>query len=425
MSRLAIRGGRVLDPLTGAEQMADVFIESGQILALGTAPAEYHAEQTIEAAGCVIVPGLVDLAVRLREPGYEHKGTLRTELLAAVAGGVTAIACPPDTDPPLDEPGLVEMLKYRARQSNLAQVYPLGALTAKLGGERLTEMAELSDAGCVAFSQADAPINDTQVLYRALQYAATFGYRIWLRAQDAYLARNGVAHEGNIATRLGLPGIPAVAETIALDRILRLVRITGAQVHLCRLSTAEAVAMVRAAKAEGLPITADVSALHLHLCEADIGYFDPMMHLVPPLRTSHDRAALREGVASGVIDAICSDHRPLDADEKQMPFGEAVPGASGVELLLALTLRWGRESNLPLAQVIERVTAGPARVLDPRLGRMAIGERADLCVFDPAAEFVVTAEWLRSQGKNTPLLGQTLQGRIRATVVAGALAYRA
>ncbi len=422
---LTIAGGHLLDLHNGVDRIADVHVAGGLILAIGAPPDGFCADRTLDANGCVVAPGLVDLAVRLREPGNEHKGSLRAELLAAVAGGVTSVACPPDTDPPLDEPGLVDMMRYRAQQAGLARVHPVGALTARLGGERLTEMAELSAAGCVAFSQADAAVVDTQVLYRAMQYAATFGYRVWLRPQDAWLSRNGVAHEGVVATRLGLPAIPAAAETIDLDRILRLARMTAARVHLCRVSTAEAVAMIRAARAEGLTITADVSAAHLHLSDEDIGHFNPMMHLAPPLRSVADRDALRAGLADGTIDALCSDHRPLDDDEKQLPFGEALPGASGVELLLGLALRWGGESGLSLGQVLARLTTGPARVLGMNLGQIAAALPADLCVFDPHATMQITLAGLHSQGKNSPFIGQTLPGRVRATIVGGQVVYGA
>ncbi len=369
------------------------------MVAAGAAPEGFRADRTIDAAGLVVAPGLVDLAARLREPGFEYKATLESEMLAAVAGGVTSLACPPDTDPPLDEPGLVEMLTRRARSLNLARVYPVGALTAKLEGERLTEMAELADHGCVAFSQANAPITDTQVLWRALQYAATFGFAVWLRPQDSYLAKNGVAHDGEFATRLGLPGIPALAETVAVATILQLVRATGTRVHLCRLSTAEGVAMVRAAKRDGLPVTCDVAVHHLHLSDMDIGYFDSHAHVVPPFRSGRDRDALRAGVADGTIDAVCSDHTPVDEDAKQTPFGESEPGATGLELLLPLALKWGEEARLPLARTLARLTCEPARVLGIDAGHLGVGAPGDVCVFDPSAHFKVTAGRAAQPGK--------------------------
>jgi len=421
--KIHIKGGRLVDPKSRSDGARDLFVADGRIAGVGAAPAGFRAERTIDASGLVVAPGLVDLAARLREPGLEYKATLDSELYAAVAGGVTSLACPPDTDPPLDEPGLVEMLKRRAVSRNLAHVYPLGALTAKLEGARLAEMATLRDAGCVAFSQADAPIVDTAVLWRALQYAATLGASVWLRPQDSFLARDGVAHDGKVATRLGLPGIPSFAETIGLGTILELARATGTRVHICRLSTAAAVAMVRAAKAEGLPITCDVSAHHVHLSEMDLGYYDAHCNLVPPLRSLRDRDALRAGLADGAIDAICSDHTPVDEDTKQMPFGESAPGATGLELLLPLALKWAQEQGLALAAALARVTCEPARILGIEAGDFAAGARADVCIFDPAAHVKVGPATLTSQGKNTPFLGYELPGRVRFTLVAGTVTF--
>jgi dihydroorotase len=318
---------------------------------------------------------------------------------------VTSLACPPDTDPPLDEPGLVEMLKHRARSLNQAHVFPIGALTVGLNGEELTEMGELAEAGCVAFSQAEAPLTDTGVLLRAMQYAATFGHRVWLRPHDPYLGKSGVAHDGEVATRLGLPAIPSVAETIALATIFALVRETGVRVHLCRLSTAEGVDLVRAAKATGLPVTCDVAAHHLHMCDVDIGWFDPQCNLVPPLRSVRDRAALRAGLAEGTVDLVCSDHTPVDDDAKQLPFGEAEPGATGLELLLPLTLKWAAEDRIALPAALARITVQPAAILGIAAGHLAVGQSADVCIFDPDAHWAVEPAALRSQGKNTPFIG--------------------
>jgi dihydroorotase len=346
-------------------------------------------------------------------------------MLAAVAGGVTSLACPPDTEPPLDEPGLVEMLKHRAKTLNLAHVYPIGALTVGLAGEQLTEMAELRDAGCVGFSHADVPLQDNQVLWRALQYAATFRFCVWLRPQDGYLAKGGVAHDGEVATRLGLPGIPAFAETIAVATIIELMRATGTRVHLCRLSTREAVAMVRAAKRDGLPLSCDVGIHHAHLSEMDLGYFDSHCHLLPPLRSARDRDALREGLKDGTIDALCSDHTPVDEDSKLLPFGESEAGATGLELLLPLTLKWAIEMKVPLAQALARITQEPARILGLDAGHLSEGHAADVCIFDAEHYGKVSAAALKSQGKNTPFLGIELPGKVRYTLVQGQIAYAA
>jgi len=420
--KIEIRNGHVIDPRHGVDRAATLYLTEGRVASLGTAPSGWAASRAIDATGLVVCPGLIDLSARLREPGFEYKATLESEMRAAVAGGVTSLACPPDTDPPLDEPGLVEMLKHRARSLNLAHVYPIGALTVGLAGATLTEMGELADAGCVAFSHADAPVIDTQVLLRAMQYAATFGHRVWLRPQEPHLAKGGVAHDGEVATRLGLHAIPVAAETIALSTILALARDTGVRLHLCRLSSAEGVAMVREAKRAGLPVTCDVAIHHLHLCDVDIGWFDAQAHLVPPLRSTRDRAALRAGVADGTIDVVCSDHTPVDDDGKQVPFAEAEPGATGLELLLPLTLKWAAEERVDLPTALARITRAPAALLGLDAGTLAVGSAADVCVFDPSAHWTVSAKTLRSQGRNTPFLGLEVPGQVRHTIVNGIVA---
>lgn len=430
--KIAIRHGRVIDPASGRDERADLAIAGGRIVGIGAVPADFAADRTIDASGCIVAPGLVDLAARLREPGFEHEGMLESELAAAAAGGVTSLVCPPDTDPTLDEPGLVEMLKFRARKLSRCRLFPLGALTRGLQGQTLTEMAELTEAGCVGFSQAEVAITDTLVLQRALQYAATYGYTVWLRPQDPWLGK-GVAASGAIATRLGLSGVSVAAETVALLTVLVLVRATGARVHFCRLSSAAGVDILRHAKAEGLPVTADVSINSLHLTDVDIGYFNPAMRLTPPLRQARDRDALRAALADGTIDALVSDHMPVATDEKHLPFAEATPGATGLELLLSLALKWGGDGP-GLHRALSVVTAEPVRVLGGSLGSLAAsagrlveGGVADVCVFDPEASWVVTPQGLRSQGKHTPFAfehgGVEMPGRVRATLVAGTVAF--
>ncbi|CAN0618870.1 Dihydroorotase-like protein [Burkholderia multivorans] len=421
--KIHIKGGTLLDPVAGTERQADVFVAAGKVAAIGDAPADFNAARTIDATGMIVAPGLVDLCARLREPGYEHKATLVSEMAAAVAGGVTSLVCPPDTDPVLDEPGLVEMLKFRARNLHQANVYPLGALTVGLKGEVITEMVELTESGCVGFTQANVPMRDTQVLLRALQYASTYGYTTWLRPLDGFIGRGGVAASGPVASRLGLSGVPVAAETIALHTIFELVRVTGARVHLARLSSAAGLALVREAKAEGLPVTCDVSANHLHLIDVDIGYFDAQFRLDPPLRSERDREAIRAALADGTIDAICSDHTPVDDDEKLLPFAEATPGATGLELLLSLTVKWADEAGVPLAQAFRHITAAPADVLKLPAGRIVEGGTADLCVFDPSAHWRVEPRALKSQGHNSPFLGYELPAQVRATLVSGQVAF--
>ena len=430
MTKTLITGARLVDPQSGRDEQGAIAIADGRIVGVGLdLPADFHAERSIDASGAVVAPGLVDLCARLGEPGHEHEGMLESEMAAAVSGGVTSLVCPPDTDPVLDEPGLVEMLKFRARSLDLARLYPLGALTRGLGGEAITEMAELTEAGCIGFGQADMAIRDTLVLHRALQYAATFGYTVWLRPNDAWLG-NGVAAKGPLATRMGLSGVPVLAETIALATIFELVRDTGARVHLVRLSSAAGIALVRAAKAEGLPITCDASIHQLHLIDVDIGYFDAATRLVPPLRQQRDRDAIRLGLADGTIDALVSDHTPVADDAKQLPFAEAEPGATGLELLLGLALKWGEASKLSLAQTLAAVTSRPAAVIAGASSSsrnapsgLVIGAPADLCVFDASSAWQVEPARLRSRGTNTPFVGHELHGVVRWTLVAGRVAF--
>ena len=422
--KLHIKNGRLVDPANGVDAVKDLFIEDGKVAAIGSAPAGFTADHTVDASGLVVAPGLVDLSARLREPGYEYKATLKSEMQAAMQGGVTSLVCPPDTEPVLDEPGLVEMLRHRAGKLNQARVHPLGALTTGLKGEKLTEMAELTDAGCIGFSQAEEPVLDTTVLLRALQYAKTFGFTVWVRPQDAHIGRGGIAHAGPLASRLGLAGVPVMSETIALHTLFELVRATGARVHLCRMSSAAGLELVRAAKKEGLPVSCDVGAHHVHLTDADIGFFDSNARVTPPFRSQRDRDAIRACLLDGTIDAVCSDHTPVDDDEKLLPFGEASPGATGLELLLSLTLKWGDEQGAPLATALARITCDAARVAGLPVGQLGVGADADVVVFDPHARWTVEAAALASQGKHTPFLGYELAGQVRTTIVAGRVAYQ-
>ena len=427
--KLLIKNGRVIDPATGLDQVGDVAIAAGRIVSLNGVLADFSPNKTIDATGCIVAPGLIDLSARLGEPGHEHEGMLESELAAAVAGGVTSLVCPPDTDPVLDEPGLVEMLKFRAEKLHQSRVFPLGALTRALKGEALTEMVELTESGCVGFSQAEVPLANTQVLMRALQYATTFGYSVWLRPQEVHLGK-GVAASGALATRLGLSGVPVAAETIALHTIFELMRATGARVHLCRISSAAGVALVAKAKAEGLNVTCDVSINSLHLTDVDIGYFDSRMRLNPPLRQQRDRDALRQGLADGTIDALVSDHTPVDEDAKTLPFAEAEPGATGLELLLGLACKWGNDSGVGMMRALAVLTSEPARVLGNALGtlqasagRLVKGGVADICVFDLDGEWMVAPAALRSQGKHTPFSSYELPGCVRYTLVGGQVAF--
>ncbi len=425
--KISLRGGRIVGPIAQdanadvvlIDELMDLHVHGGQILSVGDPPDGFTPDQTVDVTGLFVAPGLVDLAARLREPGFEYKATLESEMKAALQGGVTSLACPPDTDPPLDEPGLVEMLKHRAKGLKAASLYPLGAMTVGLRGEVITEMAELAEAGCIGFGHPGAMFTDTQVLMRAMQYARSFGFTLWVHPCDHFLSRNGVAHSGPVAGRLGLSGVPVMAETVALHTIFELMKATGASVHLCRLSSAEGVSLLKQAKQQGLKVSADLSVHHLHLTDVAIGYFDANLRVDPPFRSQRDRAALRQGLKEGVINAICSDHTPLDDDEKQLPFAEASPGASALELLLPLALKWGREERMQVAQVIDKLTRLPAEVLGINAGVIQPGGVADLCVFDPDAAWIVNDKSLLSQGKHTPFIGRELIGMNKMTMVQG------
>ena len=427
--KILIENGRVLDPATGLDKVCSLALAAGRIIAIDRQPRDFAPQRTIDASGCWVLPGLVDLSARLREPGYEHERMLESEMAAAVAGGVTSLVCPPDTDPVLDEPGLVQMLKFRAEKLHQARLFPLGALTRGLAGEVLTEMAELTEAGCVGFGQAEVPLASTRTLQRALQYAATYGYTVWLRPQAMHLGQ-GVAASGALATRMGLPGVPVAAETIALHTIFELLKSTPARVHLCRLSSSAGVQLVRQAKAEGLPVSCDVSINSLLLTENDIGYFDSRARLMPPLRQQRDRDALCAGLRDGTIDALVSDHNPVDADAKDLPFAQAEPGATGLELLLSVACKWAQEQDVPLARALAVVTSEPARILGSALGtleasvgRLVEGGVGDVCIVDPAAAWTVQPQALHSQGKHTPFSGYELPACVRATLVGGQLAF--
>jgi dihydroorotase len=427
--KIVIENGHLIDPASGFNAMADISIADSKVVSIGSVSSDFHPDWRINAAHCLVIPGLVDACARLGEPGHEHEGMLESELAAAVAGGVTSVVCLPDTQPVLDEPGLVEMLKFRAERLHLAKVFPLGALTRGLAGETLSPMVELTQAGCVGFTQAEHTVQNTQGLQRAMQYAASFGFCVWLRAQDGFLGQ-GIVASGPLATRMGLSGVSVAAETIALHTYIDLMRITGTRVHISKLSSAAGVELVRAAKAEGLPLTCDVSIHNLHFTDADIGYFDTRARLTPPLRQQRDREALRQGLADGTIDILVSDHTPVEGDAKALPFAQAEPGATALELLLGASMKWATQSHVDIIRAVEVITCAPgALVGQAGLGRLQVGGSADVCVLDPQASWQVMPENLRSQSKHTPfafeLSGSEIPARVKATLVSGRVAYQA
>ncbi|WP_282339892.1 dihydroorotase [Pseudomonas sp. PS02288] len=422
--RTHILGARLIDPASGHDGVADLYLEDGRIKAIGAAPAGFDAEHRIDAHGLVAAPGLVDLSVALREPGYSRKGSIASETLAAAAGGVTSLCCPPLTRPVLDTPAVAELILDRAREAGHCKVFPIGALTKNLAGEQLAELVALRDAGCVAFGNGLTNFPSNRNLRRALEYAATFDLTVVLHSQDADLAEGGLAHEGPTASFLGLPGIPESAETVALARNLLLVEQSGVRAHFSQLTSARGAQMIGEAQARGLPVTADVALYQLILTDEALAEFSSLYHVQPPLRTAADRAGLREALKSGVISAISSHHQPHEADAKLAPFGATEPGISSVELLLPLALTLVQDDLLDLPTLIARLSNGPAAALRLPAGSLRVGAAADLVLFDPAASTLAGEAW-HSRGANCPFLGHALPGAVRYTLVDGHLTYRA
>lgn len=413
-----IKNGHLIDPANNINQPADITLFNGRVEAINEAGSQADTGQTIDATGLTVIPGLVDCCARLREPGEEHKATITSESIAAAHAGITTLCCPPDTTPVIDEPAVVELIHQKSCIAGHSTVVALGALTAGLKGERLSEMSALREAGCVGVSNARYPVENNLVLKRAFSYAATFGLRVFIEPNDYWLGRGGCAHEGKIASRLGLQGIPRSAETVAIASALQLIKETGVSAHFGRLSTAEAVTMIGRAKHDQLPITADVSAHQLHLTEHDISNFNSACHVQPPLRTQRDLEALRKGIANGVIDAICSDHQPHEQDAKQAPFASTQPGISALETLLPLALRL-TQNGIPLETVIQAVTTSPANILGVAAGQLKTGAIADICIFDIDEDWQVEESTIRSKGKNTPFLGWNMQGKVKHTIING------
>jgi dihydroorotase len=421
--RLWIRNGRVIDPAHKVDGVQDLWIADGRIAALGTAPDKFHADRTIDASGWVICPGLIDLSARLREPGEEHKATISSETAAAASGGITTLVCPPDTDPVIDTPAVANLIQQRAQAAGKARVLTLGAMTQALEGNQLSEMGALKAAGCIGISNARRPVANTLVMRRAMEYAATHDLTVFLQAEDTSLSNHGCVHEGQVGSRLGLPGIPEAAETVAVARDLALVQQTGVRAHFCRLSTAQAVRMVARAQYDGLPVSADVSAHHLHLTEIDIGDFDSQCHVLPPLRTQRDRDGLRAGLAKGTLQAICSDHQPHEADAKLAPFAATAPGISALESLLPLSLRLVEDGVMSLADVIARLSYQPARLLGINSGTLSVGTAADVCLFNPDEAWELIPEQMQSRGRNTPFTGWQFKGRAVMTILDGKIVF--
>ena len=421
-NNLSILNGRLIDPANDIDQITDIHISKGKVLALGAMPDGFEGA-TIDATDKVVCPGLIDLCAHLREPGKEHKATIASETRAAAHGGITTLCCPPDTIPIIDTPAMAGQIKSKAKKAGYCRILPQGAQTQGLNGMQLSEMAALKAAGCIAVSNAYQPLGNTLIERRALEYAATFNLLTLIRPEDQYLSNSGCAHEGKVADRLGLPGIPEAAETVAVARDLALAETTGAKIHFQTLSTDKAARMLARSRYDNLGVSADVAIHQLFLSELDVDDFNSTAHVRPPLRSTRDRDGLRRAIAESVISAICSDHQPHEADAKASPFPDTEPGISGLETLLPLTLKLVQEDLLDLSSAIARLTCGPADILGLSLGRLNTGSAADICIFDPDAPWTVEADRLVSQGKNTPFSGWELPGRVTHTLLGGRLVY--
>ncbi len=416
-ARLTLRGGRVIDPASGTDAQLDVHIAGGRIIGLGAAPDGAHG-QVIDVQDRWVLPGLVDLSGQVGRPDALSLG----ELLAAAAGGITQLAVPPRVDAGLDSPAVIGRLRDGARALGLLRLAPIGALTAGLCGEQLAELGLLRRAGCRLVGQGGQPIG-ARVLRRAFEYARGHDLTVVVDAEDAQLAAGGCMHEGAVSAQLGLTGIPVAAEVAALSLALALATTCDTRIHLHGLSSAAGVALLRAAKGAGLPVTADTPIWNLHHTDLDIGAYDPAFHLRPPLREAGDRAALREALADGTLDAVCSDHRPFDGEAKRQPFARCAAGVAGFEALLPLLLALVQEHGLPLPRALAAVTSGPAAVLGEG-GRLAVGAVADVCVVDPDRTWTVDASTWHSSAHCTPVWGQTLRGRVQSTLLGGQVVYR-
>lgn len=421
--RISITGARLIDPQNGIDRQESLYIANGRIASVGKPPDGFHADREIRAPGQIVCPGFIDLCARIREPGQEHKATIASETTAAVAGGFTTICCPPDTLPVIDTPAVAEMIKERAERIGKARILPIGALTQSLTGEELSEVRALKKAGCVAVSNAQVPVANTLVLRRSLEYAASFDMLVMVRPEDSWLRNGGVVHEGAIATRLGLPGIPEAAETIIVAQVLALIRHTSGRVHFAQLSCGDAVDMVARAKQLGFPVSADVSAHQLHLTEKELVDYDSNYHVIPPFRSEQDRLALCQGIREGILSAICSDHQPHEEGAKLDAFSSTEPGISSLETVLPLTLRLVSANQLDLLRVIDSLSSAPAKILGLETGQLKPGSVADVCIFDPQFVWQVNSQNWYSQGLNSPFFGKEMTGRVSYTLVSGRIVY--
>ncbi len=419
MSKLLIKQGRVIDPANKIDTLGSVWIADGKVVSVIDQVDNFTPDKVIDASGYLVCPGFVDLSVRLREPGHTRKGTIVSETRAAAVGGVTSLCLPPDTNPVIDSPAVVEYIKDKAEFAGGAQIFPIAALTQRLAGKELSAMFALQQAGCIAVSNADAPLNDLQVLRRAMEYADSHGLLLIYRPNESSLSAGGCAHEGAVASRFGLPGMPSAAETVAVAQCLELAELTGCRVHFSRLSCKGSVIKIQQAIKYGLDVSADVAIHQLHFTEDDMQAFDSSYHVIPPFRSRDDRDYLIEGVMNGTIGAICSDHQPHDVDAKLGAFPETEAGISSLETLVPMLLTLGIDSDISLSNVIAAVTHKPADILGIAKGRLNPGDDADICIIDAQKSWQICSDNWISAGRNTPYWQETLRGKVVYTFLQG------
>jgi len=420
---ILIQGGRIIDPASEIDTTGDVYIQNGKIAGINAQPENFSATRTIEATGQIVCPGLIDICAHAREPGPSQKGSINSESTAAVAGGITTLITPPTTSPVVDSPAIAELIKDRCKEANRMTIRPMGALTKGLDGEQLSPMAALASSGCIAFTNARKPLASSLVLLRCLEYAATHDLLVVFQAQDSALAKGGCMHDGSISTRLGLNGIPEAAESIEVARCLILVEQTGVRAHFGQLSCERSVHMIAEARERGLPVTADVAIQNLLMTDENVNGYRSEFHLIPPLRSQLDRAGLIQGLISGAIQAICSDHQPHERAAKEAPFADTEPGMIGLQTLLPLSMMLVEQKMLELPQLIEKLTAGPAKVLGLNNGTLVAGQDADICIFDPEAEWKLSPDNNLSRGHNTPFMNYLLRGKVTYTLHQGKVVY--
>lgn len=423
---ILIQGGRVIDPASQYDQVTDILIEAGKIQTIGPCndlPSS-NERHTIDASGLIVSPGFIDLCARLREPGSEYKGTIQSETKAAAASGITRLCVPPDTDPVIDTPAVAALIQDRNELDKHCNISIIGALTQGLEGQQLSEMYALKRADCVGVSNSWRPILNSQTIQRCMEYASTFDLTLFVNPQDHDLAQNGCAHEGPTASKLGLPTIPETAETIAVAKYLLLAEHTNTRIHFSQLSAQRSLDLIQQGKDRGLQVSADVSAHQLTLTDECLSEFDGVYHVRPPLRCQSNRDGLRKGIKAGIITSICSDHQPHEVAAKMAPFAATEPGISSLETILPLTLRLVEDGSLTLTQAIACLTQGPAAVLQSNEGVIQVGQKANLCLFDPQSEFQLSEQSLKSTGKNSPFLKQTLKGEVRYTILDGRISYQ-